>query len=785
MLSECLKSKDAGLAKRVEEMARAQDALVSDAAYALCIRANPTDVSHVTKLFEEVRQKDLSVSCDFSMAVLSSCAQTGNVTLASKLLEHMKPRQQPILMAFIRFYSDAEEFGRACDVYENHLKPLLKSDGGGTRFLDARMERCLMNSALRCGRSDLVQDFLDSSPSDIAKHVTMIRNCAASHDLAGAMNVFQGLRRSGVELNSVVYNTVLDACVECHDLKAAEAWIGQMKLAGTADVVSYNTVIKAYLQNDNCDKARVLMEEMKDKGLKPNHVTFNELVHAIVSRGTAAQRAKVWDLVSEMQAFGMEPNQVTCSILLQNLNSHSRDVDIQRTMKLLDGMTEAMDEVLLSSLVEACVRIGKPDLLASTLKKLQNSEAVAINGSQTFGSLIKAYGRVQDLDGVWRCWKEMRSRHIRPTSITLGCMVEAVVSNGDPEGAYELIQQMQDDERCKEAVNSVIYCSVLKGFTREKRIERVWSVYEEMLRRNVDLSVVMYNTLIDACARCGRMERVPEILENMHRMNIKPNIVTYGTMLKGHCQMGDIQTGFAILQQIKKDTNLKPDEIMYNSLLDGCAQNNLPDEGLQLLQQMQDEGVPPSNYTLSILVKMMNRARRLSSAFTLVHEISKRYGFQPNVHVYANLIQACTACRNITRALSTLEDMVKEGVRPDTRSYTILVRACLSQGHYEQAAALVRSALDLPGKVPSLASSTAVCSSLDHGLVNETLVTLAERGHQEMAVPLLADIKHHKPRVFIQPSTQRRIVSSSLSQEVSQTQKQQRNRETSNGRQYH
>ena len=64
------------------------------------------------------------------------------------------------------------------------------------------------------------------------------------------------------------------------------------------------------------------------------------------------------------------------------------------------------------------------------------------------------------------------SRHIRPRSTTIGCMIEAIVNNGDTEGAYELIHQMQDDEQCCEALNSVIYCSVLKGFAREKKLER-------------------------------------------------------------------------------------------------------------------------------------------------------------------------------------------------------------------------------------------------------------------------------------------------------------------------
>merc|ERR1719247_3932730 len=160
-----------------------------------------------------------------------------------------------------------------------------------------------------------------------------------------------------------------------------------------------------------------------------------------------------------------------------------------------------MDEVLLSSVVEACVRVGKPELLEAQLKQLEESAPVAINGSHTYGSLIKAYGHAQDIDGVWRCWKDMRSRHIRPTSITMGCMVEAVVNNGDTEGAYELICQMQDDEQCCEALNSVIYCSVLKGFAREKKLQRVWAVHREMVQRKVEISVVSFNTILDACAR--------------------------------------------------------------------------------------------------------------------------------------------------------------------------------------------------------------------------------------------------------------------------------------------
>merc|ERR1719316_967660 len=223
---------------------------------------------------------------------------------------------------------------------------------------------------------------------------------------------------------------------------------------------------------------------MKKQDLQPNRVTFNELINAVSSgreRGHVG-RKDMWNLVQEMKDADVAPNQVTISILLKSLSYHSSPAEIKNTMDLIDTMDEPMDEVLLSSVVEACVRIGKPDLLETQLKQLQeSSNPVTINGSHTYGSLIKAYGHVKDISGVWRCWKEMRSRHIKPTCITLGCMIEAVVTNGDCEGALDLIHEMQDDERCHEALNSVIYCSVLKGLTREKKFERVWAVYDEML----------------------------------------------------------------------------------------------------------------------------------------------------------------------------------------------------------------------------------------------------------------------------------------------------------------
>merc|ERR1719262_1122485 len=227
------------------------------------------------------------------------------------------------------------------------------------------------------------------------------------------------------------------------------------------------------------------------------------------------------------------------------------------------------------------------------------------------------------------------------------------------------------------------------------------------------------------------MERVPQLLKDMKERNLVPNLITYGSVLKGHCLKGDIRAAFDVLDNMRKNTNLKPDEIMYNTLLDGCAQANLSEEGLKILQTMQQEGIRPSNYTLSILVKLMSHARRLDQAFSLVDQLTKKYRFKPNAPVYGNLVQACLVNKDLQRGLRLLEQMGQDRVTPDVRTYCCLIRTCLSSGLIDNAALVFRAALGLPCTAPYPTGNDAKGGKGLDDLANEVLNALVTRGRIE------------------------------------------------------
>jgi len=474
---------------------------------------------------------------------------------------------------------------------------------------------------------------------------------------------------------------------------------------------------------------------MKDRGLPASLVTYHGLLNARVQ---ACDIRAAWCLVDEMVATGLVPNAVTCSILLKAFVSHSHADDLSRVMKLIECMDTPMDEVLFASVAEACIRTGRLDVLSERTR--QYSEKGGLNGltAPTYGSMIKAYGQAHDIDQVWILWEEMSKRQVRPTSITLGCMVEALVMNHCCDQAWQLVQKLSADEGLQALLNTVIYSTILKGFAMSKRPDRLMALYEDMRTQRIPCNTITYNTMLNAFAQCGDMHRVPQLLQDMKNASppVEPDIVTYSTMVKGFCAAGDVDKGLQLLSDMEEDGKLAPDEVMFNSLLDGCARQHRLDEALRLLDNMKQAGVAPSNYTLSIMVKLLGRARRLNQAFSMVKSVCAQHGFRANVQVYTCLIQACFHNRQPAKAIALHDQIVEEGCPLDQKAYVALARGCLQAGAIDRAADVIRCAHHILGH--NLQQPSGRAPGVDARCLEEVLAKLPAHIARQLATDVAA-----------------------------------------------
>jgi pentatricopeptide repeat protein len=208
---------------------------------------------------------------------------------------------------------------------------------------------------------------------------------------------------------------------------------------------------------------------------------------------------------------------------------------------------------------------------------------------------------------------------------------------------------------------------------------------------------------------------------------------------------------------------------MFNSLLDGCAKQHRLDDALKLVAEMEASNVHPSNFTLSILVKLLGRSRRLNEAFQMTESIPAKYGFQANIHVYTCLIQACIHNRQLHRAFQVHDMMINQSfVQPDSKAYSVLARGCSSAGQMEKLASVVRAAYGLPG-AQGLVSPKAA-PGMEPRVLEEVMQSLSTNPVAErLAVPLLVDLKS------IGVHVERGVYSNAVKSSVSRFQKPQRN----------
>merc|ERR1719231_1944498 len=195
---------------------------------------------------------------------------------------------------------------------------------------------------------------------------------------------------------------------------------------------------------------------------------------------------------------------------------------------------------------------------------------------------------------------------------------------------------------------------------------------------------------------------------------------------------------------MKSSGKVLPDEIMYNVLLDGCAREGLVEEALKLLESMQGAGITPSNHTLSILVKLLGRAKRVKEAFNVVEDLTSKHGLHPNIQVYTCLIQACLNNRQLEKAMAAHDMMIADAhCKPDERAYTALVRGCLQANGLNEALYALRCAFQLQ---EDQSQRRQPAPGVEAELLAETVSRLraGQAKHQSAAAQLVADLKERR-----------------------------------------
>jgi pentatricopeptide repeat protein len=608
------------------------------------------------------------------VAILALCAEGHNVPLAERVLAEARKAgcaSVVVYSALMRVYAMSRLFHKTCDLYaaliEDGLKP------------DTIMYGSLIKAAVECGRLDLSKTLLQQSGTlDIQNYMSLFRACGRERNSRKAVELLGDLESSDVGVDTTAYNCVLDVCIKCGDKKSVANLFTKMKVTGYVDTISYNTLLKGMGAGaTGLTDAAMVLAEMRQLGLQPNLITYNSLINFAISCGDVPQ---AWSFIKNMEEERIPVDNFTCSIMMKGLRHSSQPTDVDRTLSLIEQSPVTPDDVLVNTLLDACIRLRDVSRLTNALKTFHGSGVVP--SEHSYGSVIKAYGHAKALPEAWATWREMLARKVRPSESTVTAMVDACTSNGAMADARLALREAAETGLTP-ATNT--YMAMLRQCAQKKDMEGALQVYEEMPSPNL----AAFNAVIDVCARCGDAEKAAAVFKSMMSAGVVPDLLTYTLVIKGYVVQGDLEQAIQLFTLMRK-RNLQPDVALFNTLLDGLARKQMSTLVDHVLRDMDEASVTPNAGTLAVLVKLSGRNHDLDTAFAYVDTYKTKYGVEPNVQVHLALLTACANSGDMQRAAAVFTQLRS----PDSKAYAAMITGYLKTDGVKDALQLTESALD-------------------------------------------------------------------------------------------
>jgi pentatricopeptide repeat domain-containing protein 1 len=230
---------------------------------------------------------------------------------------------------------------------------------------------------------------------------------------------------------------------------------------------------------------------------------------------------------------------------------------------------------------------------------------------------------------------------------------------------------------------------MIKAYGRCGDLKTAFLLVDEMLGKNMKITVETYTFVLQACASDKEFGFRHALLvwHKMYQQNLTPSLYAFNTMLRccRDTELGDLPTTKEVVQTILLRNPEKPkDEI---KLID------TPNEGVQIVEKISEEQptlpnlLAPKPYLGKMIdineVKKPEDRLILLGGFTGFLELMKQFDVKPDLKTYTLLIEIVPSTRAAENIL--LRAIRKDKIKCDVDFFNVLMKKRSMRFDYEGA----------------------------------------------------------------------------------------------------
>ncbi|KAL1217276.1 putative pentatricopeptide repeat-containing protein [Cardamine amara subsp. amara] len=451
----------------------------------------------------------------------------------------------------------------------------------------------------------------------------ILKACSCSGNIVIGKKIHGSATRVGLSSTLFVGNGLVSMYGKCGFLAEARLVLDEMS---RRDVVSWNSLVAGYAQNQRFDDALEVCREMESVKISHDAGTMASLLPAVTNT-TTENVMYVKDMFFNMGKKSLVSWNVMIGVYMKN----AMPVEAVELYSRMEADGFEPDAVSITSVLPAC---GDTSAL-STGKKIHEyiNRKKLIPNLLLENALIDMYAKCGCLDRARDVFENMRSRDI----VSWTAMISAYGVSGKGPDAVALFSKMQDSGVVPDSIAFV--------------------------------------TTLAACSHAGLLEEGRSYFKLMtEHYKITPRLEHLACMVDLFGRAGKVKEAYRFIQEMP----MEPNERVWGALLGACRVHSDTDIGLLAADKLFQLAPEQSGYYV-LLSNIYAKAGRWEEV-TNIRRIMKSKGLKKNpgasnvevngeIHTFLVGDRSHPHCDKIYRKLDVLVKKMKElGYVPDSES---------------------------------------------------------------------------------------------------------------------
>lgn len=429
----------------------------------------------------------------------------------------------------------------------------------------------VVNMYAKCGQIEEAYKMFDRMPErDLVSWNTIVAGFAQNGFAELALDLITRMHEEGRRGDFITIVSILPAVANVGSLRIGKAVHGYAMRAGFDSIVNVSTaLVDMYAKCGRVETARLVFDGMKSR----NVVSWNSMIAAYVEGGNPEEAMRIFQ---KMLDQGVEPTNVT---IMEALHACADLGDLERGLfvhKLLDQLKLGTDVSMTNSLISMYSKCKKVDIAADIFSKLQGKTLVSWN------AMILGYAQNGRVNEALNYFCKMRSKNIKPDSFTMVSVIPALAELSVIRHAkwiHALVIR-----NCFEK-NVFVMTALIDMYAKCGAVGTARALFDMMNERHV----TTWNVMIDGYGTHGLGKAAVELFNKMLEGPTKPNDITFLCAISACSHSGLVEEGIHYFTSMKKDYGIQPVMDHYGAMVDLLGRAGRLNEAWDFIQKMPIE----------------------------------------------------------------------------------------------------------------------------------------------------------------------------------------------------